>query len=206
MNKINQKKVYITYILISVNLFFFAVEINLGGSENLATLDYLGALIPQKVVAGQWWRLASANFLHFGWLHLATNMIALYLLGRLFELNFGLMRYLIVYFVSGIGAMLLFTIFTVKIGETNVVLVGASAAIMGLIGGILAIYLQNWLRKKNKNHARRLRLVILVIIIQFVFDNLVPQVSFSSHLFGLIIGFIVSNFLLILPGTKKQYF
>jgi rhomboid protease GluP len=92
--------------------------------------------------------------------------------------------------------MLFFSLLSLKRGETNLVLVGASAAIMGLIGVILAISLQLWLKKKTALNAKRLRLIILVIIIQFVFDNLVPQVSFYSHLFGLIIGFLVGNCLL----------
>ncbi|AFZ36119.1 Rhomboid family protein [Stanieria cyanosphaera PCC 7437] len=205
MNKTHQKRFYpITYILICINLTLFALEIKLGGSENLNTLDYLGALIPEKAIAGEWWRLLSANFLHFGWLHLITNMAALYFLGRLVEASFGLIRYLIVYFFSGIGAMFLFTLFTLKTGEENVVLVGASAAIMGLIGSILAIFLQIWFKKRTKVNARRLRLIIVVIIIQFLFDNLVPEVSFSSHLFGLIIGFVISSFLLLLQIRNKE--
>ncbi|GAB4225061.1 MAG: rhomboid family intramembrane serine protease [Stanieria sp.] len=205
MNKPHSKNFYpITYILIGINLILFVLEIELGGSENLKTLEYLGALIPAKVIAGEWWRLLTANFLHFGWLHLITNMAALYLLGRLVEASFGFLRYLIVYFFSGIGAMFLFTVLTLKTGEENVLLVGASAAIMGLIGGILAIFWQIWFKKKNKLNGKRLRLIVVVIIIQFIFDNMVPEVSFSSHVFGLIIGFIVSSILLLLQSGSKQ--
>lgn len=207
MNKNERKKFFpITYVLIGINLIVFALEIKLGSSESLSILDYLGALIPQKVIGGQWWRLISANFLHFGWLHLATNMLALYFLGRLVEVSFGLFKYLFVYFCSGIGAMFLFTILTLKTGEYNVVLVGASAAIMGLIGSILAIFLQIWLKKRTKLNAKRLQMIVFVIIIQFIFDNLFPEVSFTSHLFGLIIGFFVSVFLLLIPNRKETNF
>jgi rhomboid protease GluP len=203
MKKNNYRQVYATYILIIFNLILFGLEIRLGGSENLNTLDYLGALIPSKVWNGEWWRLLSANFLHFGLLHLSTNMLALYLLGRIVEINLGLGRYLLLYFSSGIGSMFLFSLLSTKTGETNIVLVGASAAIMGLIGAILAITLQVWLRKKTPLNAKRLRTVILVIIIQFIFDHLIPQVSFYSHLFGLIIGFLIGS-LLILLKLKNQ--
>lgn len=205
MNKAHSKRFYpITYILICINLILFVIEIKSGGSENLRTLEYLGALIPAKAIAGEWWRLLTANFLHFGWLHLITNMAALYLLGRLVEARFGCIKYLIVYFFSGIGAMFLFTLLTLKTGEENVLLVGASAAIMGLIGSILAIFLQIWLKKRNKLNAKRLRLIVVVIIFQFVFDNIVPEVSFSSHVFGLIMGFIMSSILLLLQPENKQ--
>lgn len=66
-----------TYGLVSLNLLVFALEMAQGGSENLDTLYQLGALSPQEVWAGQWWRLLTANFLHFGWLHLLTNLIGL---------------------------------------------------------------------------------------------------------------------------------
>jgi rhomboid protease GluP len=130
-------------------------------------------------------------------------MLALYLLGRMVEFNLGIVRYLIVYFCSGIGSMFIVTFLSLKTGETNIILVGASASIMGLIGTILAITLQIWRRKKNALNAKRVRLVILVIVIQFIFDHLIPQVSFYSHLFGLIIGFVISS-LLIFHKFKDQ--
>ena len=197
MNKTKPRKIYATYTLIILNLFSFGLEVNAGGSQNLNTLDYLGALIPLKVWAGDWWRLISANFLHYGELHLITNMLALYFLGRLVEANLGRLRYLFVYFFSGIGAMLSFTIFSLNQGESNTVLVGASAAIMGLVGTLLAISWYVWRNKKTPMNAKRLRLVIVIIIVQFVFDNLIPQVSFYSHLFGLIIGFLIGIIILL---------
>ncbi len=199
MKILHLKKTQATYIIIILNLILFGLEIHWGGSNNLYTLYYLGALVPEKVwLAGEWWRLLSANFLHFGILHLFTNMLALFLLGRVVELNLGTARYLCVYFSSGIGSMLFFSLLSLKRGENNLVLVGASAAIMGLIGVILAIYLKLWLTQKTAINAKRLKLIISIIIIQFIFDNLVPQISFYSHLFGLIIGFLVGNFLLLI--------
>ncbi len=189
---------YTTYFLISLNLLIYALEIKLGGSTNFITLDRLGALIPEKVQAGEWWRVIFANFLHYGWVHLATNMISLYFLGRLVEFNLGKKYYLILYFVSGIGSMSIFSFVSLKTGELTVFLVGASAAIMGLIGALLAILLQIWLKRKNSINTRRLQQVILIITIQFIFDNLIPQISFYSHLFGLIIGFILGSLLVFL--------
>lgn len=204
MKIIHLRKTQATYTIIILNLILFGLEIHWGGSNNLYTLDYLGALVPEKVwSAGEWWRLLSANFLHFGVLHLFTNMLALFLLGRVVELNLGTGRYLLVYFSSGIGSMLFFSLLSLKRGETHLVLVGASAAIMGLMGVILAISLRVWLEKKTALNAKRLRLVILVIIIQFIFDNLVPQVSFYSHLFGLIIGFLVGSCLLLIKFNHE---
>lgn len=192
------KIAYITYILIALNLLAYALEIKLGGSTSFLVLERLGALIPERVWAGEWWRLVSANFLHYGWLHLTTNMLSLYFLGRIVELSLGTKFYLIIYLLSGVGSMLTFALMFLQQRITNIFLVGASAAIMGLVGTILAISLQIWLRKRNAIAARRLLQVILIIIIQFTFDNLIPQVSFYSHLFGCTIGFIVGSFLVFL--------
>lgn len=196
---------YTTYILIALNLLVYALEIKFGGSQNSIALERLGALIPEKVIAGEWWRVVGANFLHYGSFHLATNMLSLFFIGRLIELSLGAKYYLTIYFVSGIGSMLTFSLLAFHLGLSNVFLVGASAAIMGLIGAVLAISLQIWLRKRHSITAkRRLQQVILIVVIQFIFDNLIPQVSFHSHLFGFIIGFSISSILVFVKFKLKD--
>ena len=197
MNNSRPKIALTTYVLIALNILVYGLEIKHGGIQDLAVLENLGALTPEKVMAGEWWRLISANFLHGNSLHLATNMLSLFVLGRLIELSLGSKSYLTIYFCSGIGSMLTFSLLSFRLGLDNVLLVGASAAIMGLMGGILAISLHIWLRKPNSRLAkRRLQQVSIIVIVQFIFDNLVPQVSFHSHLFGFIIGFAISIILI----------
>ena len=205
MNSPNQKIAYTTYILVGLNLLIYALEIRLGGSQNFLALDRLGALVPEKVLAGEWWRLIGANFLHYGSFHLATNMLSLFFIGRLIELSLGAKYYLTIYLFSGIGSMLTFTLLAFRLGLSNAFLVGASAAIMGLIGAILAISLQVWLKKRHSVTARRrLQQVIFVIILQFIFDNIIPQVSFHAHLFGFIIGFLISSVLVFIKFNLQE--
>ena len=205
MKSSHNKVAYITYILIALNLLIYALEIKLGGSQSALALERLGALIPEKVLAGEWWRLIWANFLHYGSFHLATNMLALFFIGRLIELSLGAKYYLTIYLFSGIGSMLTFTLLAFRLGLDNAFLVGASAAIMGLIGAILAISLQIWLKKRYSPTAkRRLLQIILIIIIQFIFDNLIPQVSFHAHLFGFIIGFLISSVLVFIKFNLEE--
>ena len=216
--KFNQNKAQATTGLISLNLLFFAIEIVSARRENIQVLkvivtgssnnsdsleqslnilENLGGLVAQNVWHGEWWRLLTANFLHFGWVHLLTNMIGLYFLGTFVESSLGIGRYLIAYLVSGIGSMLAFSILMIKMGATNQILVGASAAIMGLIGVIGAILFWGWRKEKSRIAGKRLRFVLSVIGLQFVFDLMNPQVSFLSHLLGLIWGFLIGSFLLI---------
>ena len=199
MNNKNPLKAYATHGLIGINLVFFAAQFT-GGTNDLTTLYQLG-LGPQAVWSGQWWRLLSANFLHFGLLHLLSNMVGLYFIGRFVETNLGVRRYLLAYFISGIGSMLAFTILAVKMGASNQILVGASAAIMGLIGVICAIFFRIWQRKKSRYGFRRLLILLFMIGVQFAFDLAMPRVSFLSHVLGLVIGFITGSILL-----KKEDF
>ena len=200
-----QRIAYTTYILIGLNLLVYALEIRLGGSQNYLALESLGALIPEKVLAGEWWRLIGANFLHYGLFHLATNMLSLFFIGRLIELSLGTKYYLTIYFFSGIGSMLTFTLLSFRLGLSNALLVGASAAIMGLIGAILAIALQIWLKNRHSTLARRrLQQIILIIILQFIFDNIIPQISFHAHLFGFIIGFLISSILVFVKFNLQE--
>ena len=205
MRTSSNKIAYTTYILIGLNLLVYGLEIRLGGSQNYFALERLGALVPEKVMAGEWWRLIGANFLHYGSFHLATNMLSLFFVGRLIELSLGARYYLTIYLVSGIGSMLTFTLFAFRLGLDNAFLVGASAAIMGLIGAILAISLQIWLKKRNSVTAkRRLQQIIIIVVIQFIFDNIVPQISFHAHLFGFIIGFLISSVLVFIKFNLKE--
>ena len=205
MKNSQNKIAYTTYILIALNLLVYGLEIKLGGSQNSLTLERLGALIPEKVVAGEWWRLIGANFLHYGSFHLATNMLSLFFVGRLIELSLGAKYYLTIYMVSGIGSMFTFTLLAFRLGLDNAFLVGASAAIMGLIGAILAISLQIWLKRRSSLTAkRRLQQIIIIIIIQFIFDNIVPQISFHAHLFGFIIGFLISSVLVFVKFNLQD--
>ena len=205
MNSPTQKIAYTTYMLIGLNLLIYALEIRLGGSQSSFALNRLGALVPEKVLAGEWWRLIGANFLHYGSFHLATNMLSLFFIGRLIELSLGAKYYLTIYLFSGVGSMLTFTLLAFRLGLGNAFLVGASAAIMGLIGAILAISLQIWLKKRHSVAAkRRLQQIIFIIILQFIFDNIIPQVSFHAHLFGFIIGFIISSVLVFIKFNLQE--
>jgi rhomboid protease GluP len=129
-------------------------------------------------------------------------MIALYFVGSLVELNFGKLVYIFIYLCSGISSMLSFSLF-ILFAQGNLILIGASASIMGLVGTILAIFFRLWLKEKSKKSIYRLISIFLMIIIQFIFDFLLPQVSFFSHLSGLIWGFILGLIVQIFLKPKR---
>ncbi len=156
----------------------------------------LGVLYPDKVQQGEWWRLLTAVFLHADWMHLLSNMIGLYVLGGIVEPILGKQRYTIGYFVTGIGSMALVSILAnLNLIQENAV-VGASGAIMGLLGMIGAIFLIRWRQHREAIAMQRLKMVGLIIVFQTIFDIMTPRVSMSGHLSGLGLGFVI-GFLLM---------
>ena len=94
----------VTHLLLVVLALVFVCELP-GGSTDPENLFRLGALVvPLGHLHGQWWRLLTAIFLHYGPLHLALNMLGLLVLGRWLERLLGSRSYLVVYLFAGIGS------------------------------------------------------------------------------------------------------
>jgi rhomboid protease GluP len=195
-----------TQILIAANVAMFFVEVWLGdrtgpwfnGSMDGEVLMRLGAVYPQAVQDGQWWRLIAAAFLHYGPLHLAMNMAGLWLLGPFTEYALGLWRFVVVYLVAGIGSSAAVMLVSLALDKSDL-LVGASGAIMGLVGAMAALMLRGWRRERAHIAKRRLVAVVLIVVLQTIFDNAVPNVSMTAHLSGVIIGFVAAMVL----GERK---
>ena len=183
------RRAYATLALIALNLLMFAVELASGGSTDVEALLGLGALNPAAVLAGEWWRVAAALFLHFGPLHLALNMLGLLLLGPFLESAVGWGRYLVAYLAAGMGSMLLIVGLAKGGVLQDQIVVGASGSIMGIVGGTVAVFLRGWAMERARIAARRLVALVFVIAFQVVFDLATPQVSFTAHLGGALIGF-----------------
>lgn len=194
------RRSYATYALIGLNLTMFAAETVLGGNDDLLVLYQLGALVPELVFTGQWWRSLTAIFLHAGWIHLLANMLGLYVFGSLVEAILGRTKFLVCYFISGIGSMLVVATLAVLLSFTDQITVGASGAILGLVGAEAAIQLKGWRLEKAAIAGERLRLILFVVVLQTVSDLLTPQVSLVGHVSGLILGFLTG---LVLFKAKK---
>jgi rhomboid protease GluP len=180
-----------TQLLIALNVLMFGLEILFGGSTNSEALYRLGALFAPAVLAGEWWRLMTSLFLHLGSLHLAMNMLGLWLLGPYVEFALGFRRFLTVYLLAGMGSMgLVMLLGSGPDGEQ--LTVGASGSILGLVGVTGALMLRGWLREKALSAKRRLVSMLVIVGMQTVFDSLIPQVSMTAHLSGVMIGFVLT--------------
>lgn len=183
---------WITYALLLANVIMFALETARGGSENAETLYRLGAADPWSVLRlHQYWRLVACAFLHFGPIHLAMNMIGLLVLGPFVERAVGRVAYLVGYLLCAVAGAAGVVWLSSRHPQRATLLVGASAAIMGLVGATAAILLAGWLRERARVAAQRLRAVAIIIVLQVTFDRFTPQVSGAAHLFGLAAGFFL---------------
>ena len=184
-------------VLIALNALMFAAQIAFGGSTNFRTLHRLGALEPYVVLAnGEYWRLVTALFLHYGPAHLLVNLFALQFFGPTLESTIGSVRFATCYLLSGIGSCAGITLMS-RWGwlETDQ-LVGASAAVMGIVGA----WAGSLIRDHHLPHNRRiLRMILFIVAIQSTFDILTPRVSMAAHLGGLTTGFVLGLLL-----TQKQ--
>ena len=198
------RKAYAAWGLIGVNGLIFVLEVLSGGSQDLANLYRLGGLVPENVLAGEWWRLLSSIFLHAGFSHLLLNMLALYFLGAFVESTFGAGRLLLAYFFSGVGSMLTITILAIIIHTPDQLVVGASGAIMGLLGVIGANLLDGWRRERSQIAVKRLQFIFWVVGFQVVFDLATPEVSLLGHIAGLIWGFLTGSFLVTRLHEKGE--
>lgn len=178
----------VTYGLIAVNVLFFIAEIIAGGTTDPATLVKLGAIVGERVMAGEIWRLVTANFLHYGFLHLALNMIGLLLFAPFLEGAVGRIRFLFVYLVSGVGSVTAVTLIAAFLGG-DTLLVGASGGVMGLVGATGYVLLRAYRQHRTRPAKRELYRVGLIVLLQSGFDLLTPQVSFLAHFGGVVLGF-----------------
>lgn len=195
-------KAYTTYFIMAINIIIFMVAIPLGGNANVETLYQLGAAVPEEIASGEPWRVLTANFLHFGYTHLGSNLLGLWILGPYVEFYLGWLRYILIYLLSGVGAISLFAFFAIMVGREEDILVGASAAIMGLMGATFIILLRGSIQEKSQIAQERLRLVVIIIALQVMFDFTIPNVSFFGHTAGLILGMLLTSLILLLNLIK----
>jgi rhomboid protease GluP len=142
-----------------------------------------GANFAPLTVHGEWWRLMTSMFLHGGLLHLAFNMWALHDNGKLVERVFGNVHFLVIYFGSGLAGSLASLAW-----RQDAVSVGASGAIFGVFGALLAFALRQ--RTRLTHFFRRLKANVLLFIgISLGLGFMVPGIDNGAHLGGLLAGF-----------------
>src|SRR5262245_1458772 len=188
----------ITNILIAVCVGVYIIGVAMSGAGSIIAgatehdMIRLGAQQPFLVASGQYWRLFTSIFLHFGILHLALNMYALYIIGNVVEAELGRVRYLALFIVTGwfssaIAYWLTPPLVAVQGGFQLQISAGASGAIFGLFGVFLAY---NYRRRHLAFYANRMRQMLMLIVLNLVFTFTIPGISWQAHVGGLLAGLI----------------
>jgi rhomboid protease GluP len=186
------------FLLINFGLYVAMVvySMGLGNSSafmgfDMRTLYEFGDKDPRAIVlGGQWWRIGTAGFLHGGLFHIGMNCYVLYDLGTQVEEIYGTSRYVVFYLVSSMGGFLLSTFWSAAPS------VGASAALCGLIGAMIALGVRSKTSMGAAIRGQYIRWAIYILLFgllpMFHIDN-------AAHIGGLATGFGIAY----LAGTPR---
>ena len=181
------KKAYVNGLLIALNvLFFLYLEIT-GSSENVYFMYTKGAMsAPAVLEDGEYYRLLTAMFMHFGIRHIMNNMLVLFVLGDNLERALGHVKYLIFYLLCGIGSN--WVSMMAHSTDTMTVSAGASGAIFGVVGGLLYVVTAN----KGRLEDLSTRQLVIMIFFSLYLGYTSTGVDNTAHLSGLVIGIVIA--------------
>ncbi|GEM_PF-2253027 len=159
-----------------------------------------GAVRPIQIVLGEPWRLLTASLVHIGLLHLAFNALFLHRIGPMLEADLGLGPYLFLYFVTAVGGNLLGSLFLPAYG----IIAGGSTSLFGFFGAALAIR-----SRLGRSYFDFLqdpigRWLMSAILLNLAIGFLIPNISNSGHVGGLLTGFALVFFFFPLPGAQRH--
>lgn len=200
----------VTKTLIGINAAVFILALTMIGAEGLlggiSPLHALGGMFSEgnhtggiifgtqyvlpTVPNGGYYRMVTSMFLHFGIVHLAFNMVVLWILGRVLERDLGSTRFLALYLVAGLGG----SVMTYLFSAPDVLSAGASGAIFGLFGAIVVIN-----RKLSRDNSGLYVLLGMNLFLTFM----VPQISWTAHIGGLITGILCGLMLAFIPRERR---
>ena len=182
-----------TKLLIGINVAVFLAQASRGATNDAAEFVAMGALYTPLLSEGEWWRIFTAQFLHWGAMHLAFNMLGLWILGRTVEAMLGFWRYIALYLICGAGGMLIaWTASILSPDPHPIILLGASASVLGLVGTQAAISLLAYRHTGSMVAKAQLNAMTQIVLLQAVFDMMVPEVSSTAHIGGAAVGFCIT--------------
>ena len=185
----------VTLVLIGLNVLVglatavSAVSVGVDPLRSFSSpLQDVLATSPAAVDAGEWWRVVTSAFEHVSPVHLLLNMFALLLFGSELERQLGRARYLTVYLVAALGGAASVQLFAPYFQGV----VGASAAIYGLLGAFGVVLVQ-----QRQDLRGLLTLLAINLAVSFL-----PGISWQGHLGGLVAGALCAGVLVLARGRR----
>lgn len=177
-------KPMLTIFIVGINAVVFFVLSMSGMTEDGAFMLEHGAMyVPYVLENGEYYRLFTSMFLHFGFTHLMNNMVMLFFLGSILEEEAGRWRYLLIYLLSGFAGNVLSAVTELKTGS-YAVSAGASGAVFGVIGGLIFIVIRN----HGKLGRLRGRGLLFMAACSIYHGFISTGVDNAAHIGGLVCG------------------
>ena len=170
----------VTKILIGLNVGIWLIGMVAGFGGIAARFALLSGNLggqPVGVADGEWYRLLTAAFVHEQPWHLALNMYALWILGRMLEPVLGRWRFVTLYLLSALGGA------AASLLAPGVISYGASGAVFGLMGALFVVL---------RRFGRDVTAVLVILAINVVFGFVVPGIDWRAHFGGLITGAVLA--------------
>ncbi len=187
--RISTNPTSVTTILIGINVLVFILMMATGGRDSVVFDE--GAMWGYGVAYGEYWRLLTSAFLHSGIMHIAFNMLALYMFAPVIEEALGRAKYLLTYVTLAVAA----SVWVYWLTPENVATVGASGVVFGLFGLILVFMM------KTKQDVTGL--VVLLAINAVI--SLQAHISWQGHLGGFVTGVVLGLVFVNAPRDRQQF-
>ncbi len=198
--KLNLKTLpIVTIVLIAINVIWFIILLLKGDPSKASYMAAMGASYGPYIFENhEYWRILTSMFMHFNIQHLLGNMLYLGIAGHNLEGTLGHIKYLVIYFLTGIGAGLV-SAAVYYFTDANAVSAGASGAIYGLIGAVVVMTYKNRGRMSKSMMWMRIGIVLLFLFYSN-FTN--SQVDAVAHIAGFLFGILLT--ISFYGGGKKK--
>jgi membrane associated rhomboid family serine protease len=162
------------------------------GAVNGALVDQVGNIYPYGIADGEYYRLFTAMFLHYGLLHAGLNSWVLWVIGRDLEAALGPLRYIALYLICGVGGNVAAYVF-----QPAALTAGASTVAFGFFAALFVL-----LRRLGRDASA----LLPVLVVNILFTFAVPGISIAGHLGGLVVGGLAAAALAYAPRERRALF
>ncbi len=176
----------VNLVMVAANILVFLVLEMIGNTESSNFMLEHGAAYTPLIMGGEYYRMFTAMFLHFGITHLVFNMICLYTLGDMLERTIGHVKYLLLYLLGGLAGNALSLAVDLRTGS-YAVSAGASGAIFAVMGAVFVIVLRNR-NRFSRSYVQRMGMMVVLMVAEGFF---VQGTDNAAHVGGVIAGCVL---------------
>ena len=197
-----ESTITLTHVLFGANIAVFLAMVFASG----AAMDFpgpemirFGANYGPLTLSGDWWRLVTYMFLHGGIMHIAFNMWCLWDLGALCESLYGRWTFAGIYLITGVAGGL------ASVGwNPGVLSVGASGAIFGLAGALIASFYLGEFSVPRVAISGTLRSLLIFAGFNLFFGGLFSGIDNACHIGGLVSGLMLGALIAIVAPQQDN--